>query len=40
MEYKDRLKEYEKEKAALRDRGVSSREYEREIKKLADKWEI
>lgn len=36
----ERLKGYERDKAKLRLMPLSDREYEREIKKLADKWRI
>ena len=40
MSYNDKLKKYEEEKAKLRLRPLSDKEYEREIKKLADKYRI
>lgn len=40
MTYNDRLRKYEQEKAKLRMLPLSDKEYEREIKKLADKWRI
>ena len=40
MSYNDRLRKYEQEKAKLRFRPLSDKEYEREIKKLADKYRI
>ena len=40
MSYNDRIKGYERDKAKLRLIPLSDREYEQEIKKLADKWRI
>ena len=40
MSYNDRLRKYEQEKAKLRLKPLSAKEYEREIKKLADKYRI
>lgn len=40
MSYQDRLQHYEQEKAKLRQQPLSDREYERAIKRLADKWRI
>ena len=40
MSYNDRLRRYEQEKAKLRMLPLSDKEYEREIKKLVDKWKI
>lgn len=40
MTYYDRLREYEREKAKLRQQPLTEREYEQAIQKLADKWRI
>lgn len=38
--YIERLKRYEAEKRQLRETSLSAKDYEREIKRLADKWKI
>ena len=40
MSYEERLREYEKEKAMLRFKNLSYEEYEREIRRIADKWRV
>lgn len=40
MSYNDRLQAYEQAKAKLRQKPLSDKEYEREIKLLAKKWRI
>ena len=40
MSYQERLKKYEEEKRQLQNTNLSAKEYEKEIKKLADKWKI
>lgn len=40
MTYNDRLREYEREKRKLQAAGLSWKEYEIAIRKLADKWRI
>lgn len=36
----ERLQGYERDKAELRRRNLSDKEYERELKKLIDKWGV
>lgn len=40
MDYYDRLRRYEQEKAKLRMQNLTDKEYEIAIKRLADKWRI
>ncbi len=40
MTYSERLRYYESEKRQLWNTNLSAKEYEKEIKKLADKWKI
>ena len=40
MEYVERLKRYEAEKRQLWGSNLSVKEYEKERKKLVDKWKI
>lgn len=40
MKYEDRLHAYERDKSRLKQMPLSDREYEQEIKKLADKWRV
>jgi hypothetical protein len=40
MSYNNRLQAYEQDKSKLRLQNLSDKDYEREIKKLANKWRI
>ena len=40
MDYKDRLKRYEQEKVKLMLKPLTEKQYQNEIKKLADKYKI
>lgn len=40
MSYKTRLRNYEAEKRELMEQGVTPREYERKIVKIAEKWRV
>ena len=40
MSYTERLKCYEEEKRQLQNTNLTVKEYEKAIKKLADKWKI
>lgn len=40
MTYSERIQGYERDKAKLRLKGLSDKEYERELKKLIDKWGV
>ena len=40
MSYNERLKCYEEEKRLLRKTNLNGKEYEKAVKKLADKWKI
>lgn len=40
MTYYERTQGYEADKAELKRKGLDDKEYELEIKKLADKWDI
>lgn len=40
MTYQERLNGYERDKAKLRQQPLTDKEYEKEIRRLADKWRI
>lgn len=40
MTYSERIRGYEKDKIELRRKNLSDKDYERELKKLIDKWGI
>lgn len=40
LSYEERLRMYKREKAMLDLLDLSAEEYEREIRKLADKWKV
>lgn len=40
MTYEERLLGYERDKAKLRQLPLTDKEYEKEIRRLADKWRI
>lgn len=40
MKYQERLRRFEQEAKALKSKPMTSEEYERALKKLAEKWRV